>query len=110
MGSYHMGLAFPAWLPSQRNLCYLDLSNANISSSILNWFWNISSNLQLDFLHYQLQPNSNMGESLPNLLFLSFSGNRITGTIPDSIGHLSSLLGNQITRTISKLFLFYVVD
>ena len=108
-----MGPAFPVWLSSQKNLFFLDLSNASISSSIPNWFWNISSNLQLDFSHCQLQgqlPNSNISESLPKLLYLSFSGNRITGTIPDFIGHLSSLLGNQITRTISKSFLFYVVD
>ena len=56
MGSCHIGPAFPVWLQSQKNLQYLYLSNASISSSIPNWFWNISSNLELLFLsHNQLQ-------------------------------------------------------
>ena len=95
MGSCHIGPAFPAWLSSQKYLMYLDLSNASISSSIPNWFWNIFSNLEYVILsHNQLQghlPNSNIGEFLPNLHFLSLSSNLITGTIPNSIGHLSSL-------------------
>ena len=56
MGSCHIGPAFPVWLQSQKNLQYLYLSNASISSSIPNWFWNISSNLELLILsHNQLQ-------------------------------------------------------
>ena len=56
MISCHIGLAFPAWLQSQKNLQYLRLSNASISSSIPNWFWNISSNLEyLILYHNQLQ-------------------------------------------------------
>ena len=46
MDSCHIGPAFPAWLQSQKKLQYLSLSNASISSSIPNWFWNISSNLE----------------------------------------------------------------
>ena len=95
MGSCHIGPAFPAWLRSQTNLLYLDLSNASISSSIPNWFWNISSDLQyLTLSHNQLQgqlPNSNIGKFLPNFLFLSLSGNQKKGTIPDSIGNLTYL-------------------
>ena len=95
MGSCHIGPTFPAWLQSQKDLQYLDISNASISSSIPNWFWNISSNLwYLILSHNQLQgqlPNSNIGKFLPNLYFLSLSGNGMTGTIPDSVGHLTSL-------------------
>ena len=76
MGSCHIGPAFLAWFQSQKNLGYLDLSNASISSSIPNWFWNISSNLEYLILsHNQLQgqlPNSNIGESLPNLFSFLF--------------------------------------
>ena len=55
MISCHIGLAFPAWLQSQKNLQYLSLSNANISS-IPNWFWNTFVNLRsLDLSYNQLQ-------------------------------------------------------
>ena len=123
MGSCHIGPTFQAWLQSQKDLQYLDLSNASISSSIPNWFWNISSNLKYIILsHNQLQgqlPNSNIGEFLPNLLFLSLSGNRITGTIPNSIGHLSSLevidfssnnLTGSIPSTINNCSSLIVLD
>ena len=56
MGSCHIGPAFPAWLQSQKNLQYLSLSNASISSSIPNWFWNTFVNLQsVDLSYNQLQ-------------------------------------------------------
>ena len=56
MDSCHIGPAFPAWLQSQKNLQYLYLSNASISSSIPNWFWNTFVNLQsLDLSSNQLQ-------------------------------------------------------
>ena len=123
MGSCHIGPTFPAWLQSQKDLLYLDLSNASISSSIPNWFWNISSNLEYLILsHNQLQgqlPNSNIGEFLPNLNFLSFSSNGIIGTIPDSIGHLTSLevidfssnnLTGSIPSTINNCSSLIVLD
>ena len=36
MGSCHLGPSFPVWLQSQKNLQYLDFSNASISSRIPN--------------------------------------------------------------------------
>ena len=123
MGSCHIGPTFPAWLQSKKDLQYLDLSNASISSSIPNWFWNISYNLQyLILYHNQLQgqlPNSNIGKFLPNLYFLSLSGNGITGTIPDSVGHLTSLevidfssnnLTGSIPSTINNCSSLIVLD
>ena len=123
MGSCHIGPTFPDWLQSQKDLRYLDLSNASISGSIPNWFWNISSNLEYLILsHNQLQgqlPNSNIGKFLPNLYFLSLSGNGITGTIPDSVGHLTSLevidfssnnLTGSIPSTINNCSSLIVLD
>lgn len=46
-GSCHLGPSFPAWLKSQKEVMYLDFSNASISGSIPSWFWEISSNLSL---------------------------------------------------------------
>ena len=66
MGSCHLGPSFPPWLKSQKEVEYLVLSNASISSSIPNWFWNISSNmgwvnLSLNHLEGQLPSPLNLG-------------------------------------------------
>ncbi|KAL6312594.1 hypothetical protein AAG906_005995 [Vitis piasezkii] len=85
MGSCHLGPSFPVWLQSQKNLQYLDFSNASISSHIPNWFWNISFNLEyLSLSHNQLQgqlPNS-LNFSSPFLIHIDFSSNIFEGPIP----------------------------
>ncbi|XP_034695716.1 receptor-like protein EIX2 [Vitis riparia] len=130
MGSCHLGPSFPAWLQSQKNLQYLRFSNASISSSIPNWFWNISFNLLYVSLYFnQLQgqlPNSlnfsfgnlayidfsyNLFEgpipfSIKGVYFLDLSHNKFSGVIPSNIGEslpklvFLSLSSNQITGTI----------
>ncbi|XP_059595733.1 LRR receptor-like serine/threonine-protein kinase FLS2 [Vitis vinifera] len=61
----------------------------------------------------------NIGESLPNLHYLFISKNQITGTIPDSIGHLSFLevidfsrnnLTGSIPSTINNCSRLFVLD
>ncbi|KAL6312483.1 hypothetical protein AAG906_012074 [Vitis piasezkii] len=127
MGSFHLGPSFPVWLQSQKNLQYLNFSNASISSHIPNWFWNISFNLQdLRLSHNQLQgqlPNSlkfsysqidfssNLFEgpipfSIKGVGFLDLSHNKFSGPIPlsrgESLSDLRYLLlsHNQITGPI----------
>ncbi|KAJ9693389.1 hypothetical protein PVL29_012241 [Vitis rotundifolia] len=88
MGSCHLGLAFPTWLQSHKNLQSLDFSNASISSRIPNWFWNISFNLQaLSLSHNQLQgqlPNS-LNFYNPFFVSIDFSSNLFEIPIPFSI-------------------------
>ncbi|XP_059462264.1 receptor-like protein EIX2 [Corylus avellana] len=60
LGSCNLGPAFPQWLQTQKNFSWLDISNATISGTIPNWFWDLSFNIN----------------------FLSLSHNQITGTIP----------------------------
>ncbi|CAL9004192.1 unnamed protein product [Prunus brigantina] len=152
LGSCHLGPSFPAWLRSQKEVKFLDFSNASISGSIPNWFWEISSNLSLlnisfnqlggqlpnllNFNPYadidlssnffegpiplpivgvELLDLSNngfsghipktIGETTPNLIFLSLSGNQLIGEIPASIGrvlHLGAidLSNNMLTGNI----------
>ncbi|KAJ9693308.1 hypothetical protein PVL29_012175 [Vitis rotundifolia] len=97
MASCNLGPSFPTWLRSQKEVSQLDLSNASISGSIPKWFWNISFNLQ----------------------YLSLSDNQITGTIPNSIGHITSLrvvdfsrnnLTGSIPSTINNCFRLIVLD
>jgi EIX receptor 1/2 len=60
LGSCNLGPAFPQWLQTQKNFSWLDISNAGISDTIPNWFWDLSFNIN----------------------FLSLSHNQISGTIP----------------------------
>ncbi|KAF9671197.1 hypothetical protein SADUNF_Sadunf12G0022400 [Salix dunnii] len=61
LSSCNLGPCFPKWLRTQRNVHFLDISGANISDKIPNWFWNL----------------------LPTLSFLNLSHNSMTGTLPD---------------------------
>ena len=118
MGSCHIGPTLPAWLQSQKNLMVLDLPNASISSYIPNWFWNISFYLEYMILsHNQLQgqlTNSNSGESILHLSFLSLSGNRIIGTIPDFIcktrKNSNFLRNGKIVISMENLEFFSILD
>jgi EIX receptor 1/2 len=60
LGSCNLGPAFPQWLQALKNFSSLDISDARISDTIPNWFWDLSSRIQ----------------------FLNLSHNHITGTIP----------------------------
>ncbi|XP_062147862.1 receptor-like protein EIX1 [Alnus glutinosa] len=60
LGSCKLGPAFPQWLQTQKNISWLDISNARISDTIPTWFWDLPSNMKL----------------------LNISHNQITGTIP----------------------------
>ena len=61
LSSCNLGPFFPQWLQTQRNVHLLDISSANISDKIPNWFWNL----------------------LPTLAFLNLSHNLMSGTLPD---------------------------
>jgi len=61
LSSCNLGPFFPQWLRTQRNVHLLDISSANISDKIPNWFWNL----------------------LPTSAFLNLSHNLMSGTLPD---------------------------
>lgn len=55
MKSCNLGHSFSTWLKSQKEVFILQLSNASISGSMPNWFWNFSSNVwHLGLSHNQL--------------------------------------------------------
>jgi EIX receptor 1/2 len=60
LGSCKLGPAFPPWIQTQKNFSWLDISDARISDTIPNWFWDLSFSIK----------------------FLNISTNQITGTIP----------------------------
>ncbi|KAJ9175019.1 hypothetical protein P3X46_013606 [Hevea brasiliensis] len=127
MRSCNLGPSFPGWLRSQRHILEVDLSNANISGSIPNWFWDISGSLfLLNFSSNLLQghlPSTfsvdfcakvdlsfNLLEGripLPSnqIAVLNLSNNKFSGPIPENVGDNSlilvlSLASNQITGAI----------
>ncbi|PQP95636.1 LRR receptor-like serine/threonine-protein kinase GSO2 [Prunus yedoensis var. nudiflora] len=128
LGSCNMGPSFPAWLRSQKEVNFLDISNASISGSIPNWFWEISSNLSILNISF-----NQLGGQLPNRLnvkpyavidmssnffegpiplptatveLLDLSNNAFSGHIPKTIGETMldliflSLLRNQLIGEI----------
>ena len=58
--SCKLGPAFPPWIQTQKNFSWLDISDAGISDTIPNWFWDLSFSIKL----------------------LDISTNQIIGTIP----------------------------
>ena len=125
MTSCNLGPSFSTWLKFQKEVNTLALSNASISGSIPNWFWNIFSHPSLSFNQLQghlpnqlsrisltfIDFSSNLFEGsilLPNLgcLILDLSKNKFFGSIPTKIGESMSnlkfllLSGNQITGII----------
>ncbi|WVZ95178.1 hypothetical protein U9M48_040975 [Paspalum notatum var. saurae] len=49
-GLSHMGPQFPSWLRSQKGIVYLDISSANLTGMIPNWFWTTFSKTRVLFL------------------------------------------------------------
>ncbi|KAL6312596.1 hypothetical protein AAG906_005997 [Vitis piasezkii] len=83
MRSCNLGNSFPVWLQSQKEVEYLDFSNASISGSLPNWFWNISFNMWV----LNISLNQIQGQ-LPSLLSVAefgsidLSSNQFEGPIP----------------------------
>ncbi|XP_068639584.1 receptor-like protein EIX2 [Aristolochia californica] len=100
LGSCHLGPRFPLWLQNQKAVSYLDLSNASISDTIPEWFWDISSNLSLLNLSY----NHIQGQ-LPNpfrvgaFADVDLRSNQLQGQLPLPFYPLSllDLSNNQFT-------------
>ncbi|KAF2320783.1 hypothetical protein GH714_030734 [Hevea brasiliensis] len=126
MGSCHLGMSFPSWLKSQKQVHVLDFSGAGISGSIPNWFWDMTSSLAIlnvsfnsleghipnpfniiSYASVDLSSNQFKGPiPLPNVILLDLSNNQFSGSIPENIGQVMSVLlflslsGNKLTGAI----------
>ncbi|KAJ7950775.1 putative Leucine-rich receptor-like kinase family protein [Quillaja saponaria] len=83
--SVKFGPKFPNWIKLQRNLTFLDMSNAEIFDSIPIWVWNTFPRLT----YFNLSNNRIRGKLPPNLSIISFesieidlSFNNLEGPLP----------------------------
>ncbi|XP_059589847.1 receptor-like protein EIX2 isoform X1 [Vitis vinifera] len=84
LASCKLGPRFPNWIQTQKGLLDLDISASGIADVIPNWFWNLTSDLQLLNIS-----NNHISGTLPNLqatpLVLDMSSNCLEGSIPQSV-------------------------
>ncbi|KAI7741083.1 hypothetical protein M8C21_006485, partial [Ambrosia artemisiifolia] len=102
--SCKLGPTFPTWIKTQRSFRYLDISNAGISDSVPNWFWDLPT--ELEFLNissneikgmipnmgliFEVHPGMDLSNNhfegglcwLYNLQVLDLSNNGLSGNIP----------------------------
>ncbi|KAK2639688.1 hypothetical protein Ddye_027483 [Dipteronia dyeriana] len=105
LGSCHVGPQFPSWLRSQKSLSDLDISSAQISDVIPDWFWKSIS----QFTQLNLSNNQIRGE-IPNLtgtreiVTLDLSSNNLSGSLPPMSIDVNSLdlSSNVLSGSISS--------
>nr|GEV59137.1 leucine-rich repeat-containing protein [Tanacetum cinerariifolium] len=103
IGSWDLGPNFPSWLKSQGNLTQLDISNANISDAMPEWFWTTFSGIEfLNISHNRIQGkltrDLDCWVNWGSLAVLSVENNRLSGGIPESMGEISSLKSLNMRR------------
>jgi hypothetical protein len=88
-----MGPRFPLWLKGQRDVSFLDISDAGIVDNLPDWFWVVFSNVQ--YLNVSF---NQISARLPRTLeFMSsaeifvLNSNNFTGTLPQLPKHLVEL-------------------
>ncbi|PON32291.1 LRR domain containing protein [Parasponia andersonii] len=88
-----LGPRFPKWLQTRNNCSLLDISNAGISDSIPNWFWNLSTevlnmNLSKDNFSGRIPDPSS---ELTNYPEIDMNFNHFEGPIPRFLFKVSAL-------------------
>ncbi|KAJ4832473.1 hypothetical protein Tsubulata_000012, partial [Turnera subulata] len=93
LGGCSLGPHFPEWLGTQNNFRELDISNAGISDTIPDWFWNLSSPLSiLNISHNQMSGNlPDLSAKFPILSQIDSSFNQFEGPLPLFPASISSL-------------------
>ncbi|KAF8012128.1 hypothetical protein BT93_I0302 [Corymbia citriodora subsp. variegata] len=88
MSSCKVGLEFPNWLWTQKNVSVLGMSNASILDEVPHWLSDVLSNVdQVDLSSNMLRGNISriIGKKMPRLTHVSLSGNNLSGEIPNSL-------------------------
>ncbi|KAM0949541.1 putative leucine-rich repeat-containing, plant-type, leucine-rich repeat domain superfamily [Dioscorea sansibarensis] len=106
MWNSKLGPGFPSWIQKLENLSVVFLSNAGISDTLPDWFWNFSKNLRLvDLSHNDIRGKIPASlKHLSNLLYVDLSGNSFEGSVSQFPANLEYLLlfSNKITGRIPE--------
>nr|XP_007152074.1 hypothetical protein PHAVU_004G099900g [Phaseolus vulgaris]ESW24068.1 hypothetical protein PHAVU_004G099900g [Phaseolus vulgaris] len=96
LASCKLGPSFPSWLQDQRELRYLDISDAGIDDFVPDWFWNnIPTITQLNMSYNSLKgpiPNLTMkflNDGTRKAIILN--SNKFEGVIPTFLSHVGIL-------------------
>ncbi|XP_062153423.1 receptor-like protein EIX2 [Alnus glutinosa] len=109
LSSCNLGPAFPQWLQTQKNFSWLDISNAKISDTIPNWFWDLSSNIKfLNLSHNQINGTIPLQWFSTNFIgspLIDLSYNRLSGPFPqfNSASIVLNLSNNLFQGSITSI-------
>ncbi|XP_076943506.1 receptor-like protein EIX1 [Bidens hawaiensis] len=105
--SCKLGPGFPSWIKTQENFEYIDISNAGISDTVPDWFWDLPAYLK--FLNISSNEINGM---IPNITSsfndypgMDLSNNHFEGRVPSLPSSLAAinLSGNKFSGTLSFL-------
>ncbi|OAY77784.1 LRR receptor-like serine/threonine-protein kinase GSO1 [Ananas comosus] len=109
LASCQLGPNFPAWLKSQSQIKWLDLSKSKIANTLPSWFWNMSR-----FIFYSDLSDNQIKGRLPLLMeftmlrYLNLSSNQFEGPLPISLPHnieIIDLSNNFFTGVLPNIVL-----
>ncbi|POO00636.1 LOW QUALITY PROTEIN: Leucine-rich repeat domain containing protein [Trema orientale] len=89
-----LGPQFPKWLQTQKNYSTLDISNAGISDSVPDWFWDLSAKcFSMDLSNNQIHGTVSNISSFEFVDYpeVDLSANNIEGSIPHFIFKVGAL-------------------
>ncbi|BFG22001.1 hypothetical protein CerSpe_082750 [Prunus speciosa] len=109
--SCKMGPYFPKWLQTQKNLSYLDISDAGISDILPSWFLSLCRNVEfMNLTGNQIRGSFadltlEFSDSSINNLILDLSSNKLEGPIPSVLSKALylDLSNNNLSGSISFL-------
>ncbi|XP_059650129.1 receptor-like protein EIX2 [Cornus florida] len=97
---------FPEWLCTQKDLLYIDISDASISDIVPDWFWNISTKVEhMILVSSQLRGKVPDLSPLANFSHLDLGENNFDGPLPRFSANMKSLrlYGNSFSGPISSI-------
>ncbi|KAL1360882.1 hypothetical protein AAHE18_04G210500 [Arachis hypogaea] len=107
LASCILGPDFPKWLQSQHNMNWLDISGAEISSNVPNWFWEfLPTMVKLNLSHNHFKGKI---ENLPlipqSALQIDLSSNSFEGPVPAFLSISAQVFLSNNMFSTANLFL-----
>ncbi|PRQ58027.1 putative non-specific serine/threonine protein kinase [Rosa chinensis] len=88
-----VGLDFPKWLRTQKDLSYLDMSDGDISDVLPSWFWGLLGDRStIDLSNNQIRGTLGSSEAVSvNGVEVRFSSNQLEGPVPPFLSNVKYL-------------------